>query len=401
MPIILAIIYPTYTHMVYPEYFEWTRLHELPFVFFEFLVILFALAKGFELSGSWIKLPRDVKAATLLLLVGAFIGSVFFSKHGVVSVAASCIIVIHLIFSAALYHLLVREEERDLSSIMTAFAVSLAILTVYTAWWFATAPDPSTVPGGEIRWDNAIPGFISVRHFGAWSGAITAGFAISILCGRDSKNWNWNHLLYTSCAAVTVWTGTRAAVLAIIFVVLVSLLTLRKLPTWKAIGRAAVLTGVALTLAWLFLLEYPAFQLIVLSEYGDIGKATGGRSELWSQTFHRWLASPWFGWGTDSTFWETYIGWNHTQPHNVILQFLISWGVVGASGGLYLIGRAIRQVHTVGFTNESLRPLTAVLYGFLFQSLLEGMLYYPRFIGAIIFLFVLVMTHRSELRTSK
>ena len=400
LPVALALIYPTYTYTVYPQWFEWTRLHELPFVFFEGLVIVFALRRGLELAPAWVGLPKDVRIATLVLLTGAFIGSALYSKHPDISITGTCIQIIHLAFAVAVFHLLVHEKRRDLAALLPMFAASIAILAVYTAIWFAIAPDPSMVPGGVIWWPNAIPGFISVRHFGSWSGAIAAGFAIAILYGKDTDRLGWNHAFYTLSAAVTVWTGTRAAVLAMVVVAVIAVATLRRLPPARAIGRAAALTGLALVLAWLVLPKDPTFRLIVLDEYGSVGQATAGRNELWSQAFNRWLASPWFGWGTDSTFWETYIGWTHTQPHNVVLQFLISWGIVGAAGGLYLIGRAIFAVHGPSFADDELRPLVAILYGLLFQSLLEGMLHYPRFIGTIVFLFALLIVNRRPLQPS-
>lgn len=60
-----------------------------------------------------------------------------------------------------------------------------------------------------------------------------------------------------------------------------------------------------------------------------------------------------------------------------MLQFLISWGIVGAAGGLWLLARAILTTHRTGMADEALRLLAATLYSLLFMNLREGMLYYP------------------------
>lgn len=117
---------------------------------------------------------------------------------------------------------------------------------------------------------------------------------------------------------------------------------------------------------------------------------------MWAATFSRWLDSPLLGWGSGSTFWEVYTGWTHTQPHNVLLQFLISWGVLGAAGGLWLLGRATMAAHRAGQADPQRLALLAMLYALLFQSLFEGMLHYPRFITAIIVLFALLQTSATR-----
>lgn len=400
MPVIEALVYPTYMHTMRLAWVEWTRLQELPYVLFEVLVIMAAMARGMTLRSEWDQLPRDVRPAVALLLAGVFIGSIFTSSRPAFTIATSCITVINLVFAIAALFFLRRSGTDGVSKVMPLLAIGLVVLSCYTAIRFAFPPPAHLVWGGVIEWPSAIPGFISVRHFGSWSGAIAAGFAVHILFRKESREFDWNYVFYAVAAAVTVWTGTRAAILAMVFVVGVACLSLRRLPSFAAIGRAAILTGIALVAAYVLLPEDPTFRLFHLDDYSTLRNASAGRDGLWEQTFRRWLESPWFGWGTGSTFWEVYIGWPHTQPHNAVLQFLISWGVVGASGALYLLGRAILRVHAPGMSDPDLRPLLAVLYALLFQSLLEGMLHYPRFINAIFFLFALIIVHGGRQGTA-
>lgn len=383
MPICAALLYPTYMHQMQPAWVEWTRLLELPFVACELVIIQVAITRGYEDRLVMVRLPRDVIVAFALLLVGLAVGSVLLSRNPVGSLFLSLTTLVHLRFCAAVFFLTRRSDltARHLQRFQALLVAGLVGLTVLTAWRFHFPPRPETVPGGQIEWGSALPGFINVRHFGSWTGAIAAASLIDLLYNEDAKTSS--SPFFVLAAGLTCWSGTRAAVLALGVVALIFLVSLRRWPTKRRIGTVASLSLVALTLGVLLAPDNGDFMLYASGDARDANIATGGRLLLWHATFARWLASPWFGWGSGSTFWEVYIGWWHTQPHNVVLQFLISWGIVGTAGGLWLLGRAIAATHCIGVAQASLRPLTATLYSLLFMSLLEGMLYYPRFIMLI------------------
>ncbi|MHC9419768.1 O-antigen ligase family protein [Sphingomonas citri] len=383
MPICAAMLYPTYMHQMQPAWVEWTRLLELPFVACELVIIQVAIARGYEDRQIMARLPRDVIVAFALLLVGLTVGSVLLSRNPVGSLFLSLTTLVHLRFCAAVFSLTRASDltVRHLELFQGLLVGGLAVLTVLTAWRFHFPPRPETVPGGQIEWGSALPGFINVRHFGSWTGAIAAASLVDLLYNANAKRSS--SLFYVLAAGLTCWSGTRAAVLALGVVALIFLLSLRQWPPRRRIVAVAALSLVALTLGAFLAPDNGDFMLYASGDARDANIATGGRLLLWHATIARWLASPWFGWGSGSTFWEVYIGWWHTQPHNVVLQFLISWGIVGTAGGLWLLGRAIVATHRIGVARASLRPLTATLYALLFMSLLEGMLYYPRFIMLI------------------
>lgn len=391
MPIVSAILFPTYMHQMPHPSWEWARLLEMPFVVLEIAVVLLANRRGMNVAAVWRGLPGDMKIAVALLLVGLMVSSALWSQKPAASLLMSIITVFHLLFAAAVFHLLREASPRSLAHFLGYHAIGLVLLALYTAWWFSFAPDPSTVMGGEIEWFNALPGFISARQFGAWTGAIAAGFTVLILFEKRNRTLDWRHAAYFLAVGMSVWSGTRAAVLAIALAVVIFVIIRRELPTLAAIGRAAILGGAATTLAWLLLPDSPAFYLYYAGDLESLESAGAGRIELWALTWNRWLDSPLFGWGTGSTFWEVSIGWAHTQPHNVVLQFLISWGAIGAAGGLWIIGRALRAIPRAAFFDPRIAGLTAMLIALLLQSLVEGMLHYPRFIVSIIVLFAILI----------
>ncbi|MFA9199921.1 MAG: O-antigen ligase family protein [Cypionkella sp.] len=391
MPVLSALIYPTYVHYVTPRWLEWTRLHELPFVAFEMVVCALAARRGLDLRAEIARLPNDVRLASIALVAGVWISSLTISRDLPSSIAMSIATMIHLLFALSVLHLLRSAGARRVEAVLPVLAFGVGVLALFTAWRVAAAPPAHSLPGGAIEWFAAIPGFISIRHFGAWTGAIGAGFVVAILFGSKHGRLGWAQAGYLLCATATVWSATRAAMLAMLVATAIVAVALRRVPSRGAILRAGGLTALAFAIAAPLTLGGTQFQLYAAGEYATIESASAGRSALWAHTFWRWLESPLLGWGSGSTFWEVHVGWTHTQPHNAVLQFLISWGLVGAAGALYLLGRAVHRVHRPAMADARLRPLLAVLYALLFQSLLEGMLHYPRFIEAIFFLFALIV----------
>ena len=397
MPVVAALLYPTWMHSMASGWAEWTRLLELPFVACELVVVHLAVRAGYRDAAIWRLLPRDARIAFALLLVGLTIGSVFVSRNPAGSILLSLTTLVHLRFCASVFFFARRERAGAPGALFSWLTAGLVALTVLTVWRFQLPPPAASVPGGVIEWGSALPGFINVRHFGSWTGAIAAGLMLALLYGPRDRT-RVTDLSYLLAAGLTCWSGTRAAILAMVVVALIALVSLRRWPTRTALLRVLALSALALGIALLLLPDNPDFYLYVSADGQNANAATGGRLALWQATFARWRDAPLFGWGSGSTFWEVYVGWTHTQPHNVVLQFLISWGIVGAAGGLWLLGRAIVATHRTGMDGPALRPLAGMLYSLLFMSLLEGMLYYPRFIMMIAVGFALLFAARERQR---
>lgn len=391
MPVIAAALYPVYMHQMQPAWAEWTRLLELPFVACELVVTHIAIRRGYSDAEGWARLPKDIRWALGVLAVGLVASSALVSKNPAVSIAISLITVVHLRFGAAVFHLARSEPAEVVAPLFRWLSWGLVALTLLTAVKFAFPPPPETVPGGRVVLPAALPGFINVRHFGSWTGAIAAGLMVRLLYGRADRA---TVLFYLLAAGLTCWSGTRAAVVAMAVAGLVAAAMLRRLPSGRGVALVAATSIVGL-IAGILLAPagWPEFSLIA-RETGDMNAITSGRVELWLATFRRWLDAPLFGWGSGSVFWEVDIGWAHTQPHNAVLQFLISWGLVGAGGALWVLARAIGATVPAGLRDETLRPLAATLIALLFMSLLEGMLHYPRFIAMIAIGFAVILARK-------
>jgi exopolysaccharide production protein ExoQ len=385
MPLIAAALFPTYMHQMQPSWLEWARLLELPFIACELAVIVAAAMNGHTDGALLRTLAPDVIFALVLLIAGLSVSSLLFSKNEAVSVFLSVTTIVHLRFASAIYHFARKADLNDAAALIPSLGLGLIALAALTCWRFSFPPPPQAVPGGVIEWASALPGFISVRHFGSWTGAIAAGLMVEIAY-TSRRVTTATGALYVIATGLTCWSGTRAALLAMAFIAFVTVLSLRRVPSKHRLAVLIILTTLAYIAAKVAQFDNDDFLLLVPGDTAGGNAMSGGRLRLWQATLASWAQSPIFGWGSGATFWEVDVNWRHTQPHNVILQFLISWGLVGTSGGLWLLGRLICATHHVGMSDSRLRPLTAMLYALLSMSMLEGMLYYPRFImpvGAI------------------
>jgi len=399
MPAVAAWVYPGYFYWMPTPIWEWTRLQELPFVAAEALVIGWAMARGMELRHFTQRLPADCLAAIVIFAIGLWTSTVLVSAVPATSLTISLTFVIHLLFAGAVYFLL-RDAGPDLvDDLGRGLTLGLIVLAALTAWKFLLPPLPSSQFMGAVVLEASLPGFISVRHFGSWTGAIAGLFAVLLLCRKDYESANWHDAAYLLSAGMTIWSGTRAAIVGIGLACLIVVIARRRMPSLRTIGRLCIITGLAATIA--FLLLPPGEEVFRLfsstDRYGSVDEATSLRGTLWSLTYAEWLKAPWFGWGSGATFWQVpFPNWHHTQPHNFVLQFLVSWGLVGASGAFWLLGRALIAVHRTARARPDVWPLVGGLYTLLIMACLEGMLHYPRFIMLIMVLFAAIFAIRDD-----
>jgi len=386
MPLISAVIYHTYAHIVHPAALEWTRLIELPFICAELIVIVWSRKRGFDDASYWRAMSRDLQIAAAALVIGLLASSIFLSKSVPYSLTLSLFTLVHCRFALAVHYLAVAgaKETKAQSIDQAAYWISagLVSLVVITAVKFAF-PLPQPGPDEMVAYKHALPGFISVRHFGSWFGAMAAALGVAVLFSK-ARGVALVDLLFALAFGVTFWTGTRAALLAIIAVCLWMALSAKGWPQWRALAKLIGLAALGAICAIPLLPPDPVFMMIGSQDYSSSAHATAGRLEMWTQSFEAWLASPIFGWGSGSTIWMLNVGWMHTQPHNALLQFLLSWGLVGTLGAGYLMGRALWCAHFGAINDANLRPVLAMVYALLAMSMLSGTLYYPRFIIMIV-----------------
>jgi exopolysaccharide production protein ExoQ len=399
MPLVSAAVYPSYYFWMPTPLWEWTRLQEIPFVICESMFIGWAIVRGFEIRQIIRVLPIDCIVSLIIFLIGLWASTLTVSAMPVTSMTISMSYVIHLLFVCSVYFLLKGASFDVIEEFCGGLAWGLVALGLLAAWKFLLPPPASTLYTGTIVWQAALPGFINVRHFGSYTGAIAAIFATALICRKDDAPSNWWDFAYLLAIGMTIWSGTRAAILAIGLACLIMLISCRTYPSLRTVGRLSILTGISAILAYLSLPRGDeAFTLFSIADrYGSVDEVTSLRGTLWSLTYDEWMKAPWFGWGSGATFWQVpFPNWHHTQPHNFVLQFLISWGLVGAAGAFWLLGRALFAVHCKTLAQPRCWPLLVGLYSLLIMACLEGMLHYPRFIMLIMVLFAMIFSITAQ-----
>lgn len=390
LPMIAAVLYRTYGISVSPSWLEGTRQLGLPYVAAELGFILYMRHQNVDLLATLRLLSPGVRYALLLFVATFWLSSAFVSTHPAVSMSLSLILLVHLLFGAAVYHSVLWARTFDVLPFAAGLVAGLAMFVPVIAIHFVFPPDGLIVPLGMRGWGAAIPGFISHRLFGAWAGAVSA-LLLGIAWRRSSTErvTAWVYPALGLAAGLAIWTGTRASVLGF-GVAFVAAWLLAGRPAardfWIKVPAYIALGAVIATL----LIPYgdPAFMLYRPGSYASAQEFTSGRIAYWWDALRVAMYYPLLGSGAGSSGWLVPItGMYHVQPHNALVQFLLSWGLIPTAAALLLLGIATWRVHAIARTCRETLALVMMLDSLLAMSMLDGMLYFSNFLMLVVALF--------------
>mgnify|MGYP006187334889 CR=1 FL=1 len=377
-----GLVFRTYTISMASPAWEAARQLGLPYVMSEIGVVIYALRRGLDLSEVWKKLPRYVRYVSLLFLASFWVGSAFYSKVTPLAIAQNIIFLIHPIFAIAIYHSVSSPDARGLRGFVLAIAGGLLIFCGMTAFAFLNHPPLAAMPDNIIVWQFIIPGFISVRLFGAFCGAIFCFLLAQLLLDEERGRRGYlPYLWLTLCAAMTIWSGTRNADLGIVVAMTVMLMLYRLHPVKvKSVILLALSAVTALVLATsLIPFNDPAFMLIASEDAATAESISGGRASYWSALWHAYQTVPMFGAGPFASFWILPAGDQiHVQPHNIVMQFLLTWGLPATVAALALLAYATWRAHLAALEHRDVLPFVAMLDCLLVMSFFDGMLHFAQ-----------------------
>lgn len=163
-----------------------------------------------------------------------------------------------------------------------------------------------------------------------------------------------------ACSAFLIWTGSRTSMLVTLVITLALIcygLWSRKLQPAQALLLAVIL-GAAIPVAQQFSI-FPWSGLnraITVSIPTDTPHAspenpalttgdqlTSGRLTMWTKAWEGITAAPWFGYGPNGYYFHPMHHEDYIHPHNLVLQFLVEWGIVGSGFLLILLGSLLWQ----------------------------------------------------------
>jgi O-antigen ligase len=342
---------------------QMARAYGLPVVAAQIVIILVSFREGLRLGR-----PRFLPLALVVTLgivawltaVQAALLSPALLRTGIWS--------IQLGFALAVVNLW-HHRMLDFERFRTAILAGLLLLFLLLVTFVATANQTSAERMGEL------PAFANVRWFGYYAAAAVGLAAPGFLRGDKTAL-----AVATAAFAIAVWSGSRGAIFAAGSGLLACAILLRKfraLRVWLRLFVCA-LAGIALGVGLGALVPFEAVGLDSIARYGS-----SGRIELWSDTLDAILQRPWLGWG-EAQFRAIFRDeWFVAQPHNVVLQVLLAWGLIGTLLCLAVtIWVAPRFLKAQSAEAAPFQCAALILAAF---SFIDGALYYSHSLSLFVF----------------
>jgi len=303
------------------------------------------LAGGLELAfaacalgAGWLRwpAPRAAPVATALFLawVAWSAAAALAAEHLAAALVRQVEWTCHGVFALAVWSALRARpalRRRSLRALVAGFGLYGAFVL---ARWLA-APDPQAVP-----WNHSLPGFVNLRHFGYYATAVVAVAHLPAIAARGAGR-HAAALAVTSVPwAFLVWSGSRSGVLAVLAAA-APVLALVAAPVRR---RLALHLPAGLALGWalsrFFRVGEGSVERLADTLRSDSWSlASSRRTDLWEWTLDALRAHPWLGVGPDGFLYLEHPPVSAVQPHSVLLQMPLEWGLPGAALAAALLAR--------------------------------------------------------------
>jgi O-antigen ligase len=256
----------------------------------------------------------------LLILVAIAIGTAITAPTPGPAQISTFNWVVHLLFGFSVAYLCRRDfGARDL---IVAYLIGYAFFIAGAILFATQVHDPA------FNWTEGWPAAGHIRHLGYYIAAMVA-FCIGL--AATERRWAVLGALFALSVvsfAFALWTGSRGTVVGVAGAVLVGLVLIpqvRRPPAW---GGAALSLALGAGLATVFPAPANNMGLGRTVTATVDHEVTTGRTAMWRNVLHAVEKRPLFGYGEDqmATVAPFY---GLIQPHDVVLQVLLAWGVLG------------------------------------------------------------------------
>ncbi len=340
--------------------------------------VLFHPGRGRDAAG----VPAAAAGWLFLAWLAAASISVALSAQPIQALIRQAEWVCHALFAFTLWRHL-RRHPRHVKWILVMIPLGFFLVgLVLVAFWFSLQ-EPA-----RHNWWNGTPFFPHVRYLGYYALAALPFCAAPLLNLGARAAWR-DHLpalaAMTFCWTFLFWTGGRAAAgSAVVGLALV---------VWFAAGRQRIRVAGAAALAalaggWLstlFQVSDPRMGFFASIERtttaASINTLSTGRLGIWTETLHAVREHLWFGLGPEGYRYLDPKPFG-VHPHNVLLQFLVEWGLIGAALMLALLALVFHRSfvllrrETVPRQKTARVAAFALLVAFTVHSLVDGLYYH-------------------------
>lgn len=348
----------------------------LPVLGVEMLIIVIA----FLGSGRWVpsSLPRRYSLAAgafVLLMIGT---AAFAATNPAAAFMRTILWFVHAAFAWSIFRLCERSilnKAMLATALMTGFAIICVLLIIFAA-------EAASHPG--FRWLYDLPGLDNIRR-GAYFAAPIAGLCIARFSSRNGDRPAFDLAVYILTISYIFWSGSRGAAVAIGAAYIAAAILIPRLRDLKLLATTLAASVVGIILAWAgsILTGYNQFWRLLPAQPGGAPTQgedpSSGRIELWTSTWETILQRPFLGHGENQTAYAVPVGEATVafHPHNLALQLLLAWGLVGTLLLLYIAAplarRALANARSGG--SDCLAPFMAMLILFLYSAV-DGTLFH-------------------------
>ena len=363
--------------------------------FFELAVTLSVIAKrGFRwqaLAG----IPGWATALCIGVIAVASGTAVFVSANPLISLVASAFSLLHVIYGLVLMSSMTISAEPSQRALALAFGLAMVAYLPLMILYFLIAGTPA-----DGIWTDALPGFGNVRRLGAPLAA-GAGAILGLMAFTPREQ---PRRYYGLAAAAIVlwgmlfWTGSRGAVCALVGAVLVTSFILPAATRMRFLRISFMTLFLGAALSFVHTPPDPNFGLFNAAERVAGDEPTGRRLDIWRDTAEAILQRPWFGHGAAQL--REAVGdrpYEAIHPHNMVLQVLLDWGLVGGGAFLVLVGVMWIRAYASAWRGSGANlPLFLPLTALLALSLLDGVFFYPYPLLIVTTLFAAIFARHAE-----
>jgi O-antigen ligase len=355
---------------------DWIRLFGVPTIIVELWTILFAASVGaspiesIKSQAGWFQL---LLSALCVIAVGT---AALVAPNRLWGTTFTLISLIHLMFGLSVAELARTSSVRQLKRLWAGVAIGVCVYAGILAIYVGQI-------GARFDWMYFGLAVTNIRQTGFYS---AVGAAAGLGLAMTQTRWRLR-LLWSAAAAVALfisfWSGTRSSLVAIAIAfpfALIVLPQLRNFNSWLIVtGSAAggILLSLCLPSAGSRLLGVT--RLARSAGQRTLDDLSSGRLDTWTSAWRAIMRRPLFGYGEGQYRWsipQTLSGGlNH--PHDIFLQTLLAWGLVGTVIVLILasvlVARAYRALQV---PNDADVPSVMVVASLATYSLYEGALFH-------------------------
>ncbi len=314
------------------------------------------------------------------------------------------------ILHAIVFLILIEEFQNNAlnpSIILSTIIISMFFITLAYIFYYVTASTPPT----DYQWWRQPPCcFYHPRHYGYTATAATAvllGFIASLkqpFKGPAILLW----FLLTLSLTTLIWLGGRASTGSIILTML-ALLTLVILYGQKTQKKPFIIGLVGSLLVSIGISEvisvFPWNGIMTMlgrtASAENLESLSTGRLQIWKEALQAWKQSPLLGLGSNAFAYIPRSSQFASQPHSMIVQFLLEYGVFGIVFLILIYAIFVKQVFlrlSYGFTNMQSSVLAAVstIIALGIHGLVDGTLFYPQPVFAQVICFSILLSASKQ-----